>query len=398
MIRLAVISHALCQEVPRKRWRLLAERYPVEVNLIVPRIWRSSWLREEVTYRPEPCHEGRFSVTPIPTTSTKDWFRYFFLSPGMGLSQYKPHIIYTVHEEPIWVHQQVITFRNLWSPSSKMIFFSMNALGMKLEKWHQRLRWKRVRDNYDAAIVHYPGCLKSLKGLGYQRPVYLQTQIGVDSELYRPDQADRELLRAELGLTDRFVIGFAGRVSHDKGIFDLLEALPLEDINWSLLVVGDGADREKVQKIISDNGWGKRVRMTGPVPQDEVARYMRTMDCLVLGSRTLPDWIDTFPNVTVQAMACGVPVIGSDSGAIPFQLGSAGLIFSEGDAARLREHLITLGRDPGLREQLAEKGRGEALNRFGIHGLNEGFYDIMQQVLTGNHRESLEESDMRRAW
>ena len=253
-------------------------------------------------------------------------------------------------------------------------------------------------DNYDAGIVHYPGCLRSLKGLGYAKPVYLQTQIGVDPELYRPDHDDRKLIRSELGLTGRYVIGFAGRVSSDKGIFDLLDALPLEDIDWSLLIVGDGADREKFQSIITAKGWEERVRMTGPVPMEEVPRLMRAMDCLVLGSRTLPDWIDTFPNVTVQAMACGTPVIGSDSGAIPFQLEGVGLIFPEGDAAGLREHLVTLGRDPELRKQMGEKSRDECLARFGIQRLNEGFYDIMHQVLTGDYKKDLEKRDMRRAW
>ncbi len=398
MIKLAVISHALVQEIPRKRWRLLAEKHPVEVTLLVPGIWRSSWFTNNMEYRARPENRGGFRILPMPTTSRTNWSRFLFLSPDTRLARLKPDIIYVIQEESNWVHQQVIAYRNLWSPRSRMIFFSMNALGTQQRKWHQRLRWDRIKNHYDAALCHYPGCLESLRRGGFTKPVYMQTQVGVDEELYRPDGSQRLAVRERLGLSNRFVIGFAGRLSRDKGIQDLLDAMPLEETDWSLLIVGNGEYRDEIERFRNEPGWANRIHLVGAVPHEEVPDYMRAMDCLVLPSRTRSYWIDTFPNVLAQAMACRVPVIGSDSGAIPYLTGDSGLIFPEGDTAGLREHLRTLAQDTSLREDLAEGGRRQSIRRFGVEMITRNFYDIMQQVLSGRFQHDLDEDDQRKAW
>jgi len=118
----------------------------------------------------------------------------------------------------------------------------------------------------------------------------------------------------------------------------------------------------------------------------------------VLGSRTTPQWIDTFPLVTVQAMACGVPVIGSDSGAIPWQIRDCGLLFPEGDARALRDRILQLVEDPRRRRELAEQGRRHALANFCIRGMSERFYDILQQVHSGEWRRGLPDDDQRKAY
>jgi glycosyltransferase involved in cell wall biosynthesis len=66
----------------------------------------------------------------------------------------------------------------------------------------------------------------------------------------------------------------------------------------------------------------------------------------------------------VEAMACGVPVIGSDSGEIPHVIGDAGLIFPEGQAGTLQAHLARLLADPDLRADLARRGRERVLARY----------------------------------
>ena len=81
-------------------------------------------------------------------------------------------------------------------------------------------------------------------------------------------------------------------------------------------------------------------------------------------SRTRPNWKEQFGRVIIEAMACGVPVIGSDSGEIPHVIGDAGLVFSEGDAGGLRDHLARLQAEPGLAEALGELGRQRVLEHF----------------------------------
>ena len=66
------------------------------------------------------------------------------------------------------------------------------------------------------------------------------------------------------------------------------------------------------------------------MPLNDVPRHLRALDALVLPSESTPLWKEQFGHVLIEAMACGVPVVGSDSGAIPEVIGEAGLLFPGG--------------------------------------------------------------------
>ena len=80
------------------------------------------------------------------------------------------------------------------------------------------------------------------------------------------------------------------------------------------------------------------------------------MDTLVLPSRTTPNWVEFFGRVLIEAMSCGVPVIGSDSGEIPKVIGTAGLVFPEEKTEILAQHLKAIYQDQSLRQQLIQRG------------------------------------------
>jgi len=83
-----------------------------------------------------------------------------------------------------------------------------------------------------------------------------------------------------------------------------------------------------------------------------------------LPSLTRPNWKEQFGRVLIEAMACGVPVIGSDSGEIPNVIGDAGLIFPEGDIVALRDSIARMLADPERRARYAEAGRQRVLAEF----------------------------------
>lgn len=386
MSEIVVIDHSFIEAVQRKRWRILAENYPVEVTLLVPRVWKSNWFGEEVRYSPERVEKDGYRVIPLPATSKTDWMKYLFLSTDMQFRSIQPDLVHVQYAAMALIHHQAILYKRLWGTDAKYTFFTMNALGVPQAKYHQRVRWRHLKTHADAAIGHYPGCRTSLEEAGYSKPIYQQTSYGVDEELFVPDDDERAEVRETLGFDGTFVIGYVGRLTADKGLDDLIEVLPLAGLDWSLLLVGDGEIRPEVQEVVCRKGWEDRVEITGYVPQVEVPRYLRAMDCFVLGSKTREHWIDTFPRSIVQAMACEVPVIGSDSGAIPFQVNDAGLIYPEGDVAALQERIHRLARDDSLREELARAGREESVGRFGQEVLAENFYEIFEQVRTGDIR------------
>lgn len=386
MVNLVVVDHSFIEESYRRRWEFLAERHPVDVTLLVPKVWKTEWFGEEITYRLEREERRNYRVLPLPTTSKRAWMKYFFLSPDAQFRSIEPDIVHVQYAEMALIHHQLIQYKKLWARDAKYTFFTMNALGVPQEKLHQRVRWEHLRRNADAAFGHYPGCRDSLRAAAFNKPIYLQTSYGVDETIFYPDYDDRRTVRESLGYDDRFVIGYVGRLTPEKGVDDLLDVLPLDGVDWSLLLVGDGEMRPEIQRTVERNGWNDRVHLTGYVPQEKVPKYLRAMDSFVLGSKTTDEWIDTFPRSIVQAMACQVPVIGSDSGAIPFQINDSGLIFPEGNISELRDRLTELATDPELRADLGEAGRQESVGRFGQKTLADNFYKVIKQLQTGDIR------------
>jgi glycosyltransferase involved in cell wall biosynthesis len=92
------------------------------------------------------------------------------------------------------------------------------------------------------------------------------------------------------------------------------------------------------------------------VKHDEVPRYLAVMDMLLAPSQTTGHWREQFGRMIVEAFASGVPVIGSDSGEIPFLIGDAGSIVPEGDAAAWARVIWDLLQDPQARRLFAARG------------------------------------------
>lgn len=129
-------------------------------------------------------------------------------------------------------------------------------------------------------------------------------------------------------------------------------------------LVGDGPARPQLVELARKLGVADRVEWLPPVPADGMAEVLAGLDVLVLPSRTTRVWKEQFGRVLIEAMACKVPVVGSDSGAIPEVVGDAGLTFPEGDGDALAHCLRRLMDSPELRRELAERGYARAVGCF----------------------------------
>jgi len=392
-LKVAIISHA--QVIPefQNRWKRLALDEKYEVHILIPEYWEQTWFGEKIIYKTEETNDGDFYIHPFPTTSVKNWARYFFKSVDADFKKIKPDLIYIIQEEGILIHHQIYLYRKLFAPDAKIIFFSMNARGVPhknttnpLKKIIRKWLWNDIVKNTDAALVHYPGCLDSLRKGGYTNPIFIQTQVGVDDLMFAPNSDLRNNYRNKFNFKNKFVIGYSGRLTTDKGVDDLVSVfitLAKENNNLALLLVGNGDLRDKFDELFAIEGLSSIAIITGFVDQSEVPGYMNAMDVFVLGSITTPHWIDTFPLVTVQAQAVGLPVIASDSASIPWQLGNSAIIFSEGDRNELKGALFDLIGDVSLRESVAKRGRERCLANFCHIGMTDNFTKIASQVMNG---------------
>lgn len=174
------------------------------------------------------------------------------------------------------------------------------------------------------------------------QPTVVAPAVGVDTELFRPaDPAERSNLRSELGASDSdFLVGFVGRFTEDKGVLDLVravEGIRNDAPGLGLMLLGAGPLEKELRVASVTLPW---IRLFGPRDLPGVASFIRALDVLVLPSRTTPRTREQFGLVLVEAMASGVPVIGSNSGAIPDVIGNMGEVVREGDLDSLAQAIL----------------------------------------------------------
>ena len=133
---------------------------------------------------------------------------------------------------------------------------------------------------------------------------------------------------------------------------------------WRLHIAGEGPEKQTLQQLALELGIHRQVHFDGAVSSEQIPAYLRQMDVLTLCSRTLPNWKEQFGRILVEAMACEVPVIGSDCGEIPNVIGSAGLVFPEENVDVLHAHLLELMQSEEKRRSLGKNGRRRVLEKY----------------------------------
>ncbi|MHB8633286.1 MAG: glycosyltransferase family 4 protein [Thermoplasmatota archaeon] len=187
--------------------------------------------------------------------------------------------------------------------------------------------------------------------------------VGVDLERFRPGRDSA--WRSRNGISaDATVFLFAARLVWEKGLMDLLHAVALLEPGkpWHVVVAGAGEDaayRRRSQELhIQD-----RVSFLGSVPYEGMHELYRSADVLVLPSLPTPLWQEQYGMVLVEAMACGLAVVTTQSGSIPEVVGEAGLLVGPGDPLGLSEALATM-LDDATRKRLSGAGLKRARKRF----------------------------------
>jgi glycosyltransferase involved in cell wall biosynthesis len=201
----------------------------------------------------------------------------------------------------------------------------------------------------------------------------------VDPDLFQ--RGDASGLRGRLGIADRFVIGYVGRIVKEKGIADLIQALVSLPESCVLMILGSGELEASMRKLSDSLGVASRILWVPRISSLEVPKYMNALDVLVLPSRTTHRWKEQFGRVLIEAMVCETPVVGSSSGEIPRVIGDGGLVFPEGNVPALVRHLHTLYEDSGIRAELGAKGRARVLGRFTHRRIAEETMKFYQGVL-----------------
>jgi glycosyltransferase involved in cell wall biosynthesis len=185
---------------------------------------------------------------------------------------------------------------------------------------------------------------------------------GVDTERFHP-RVDRERLLKEAGMpSSRFVVLYAGRMAPEKQTDVAVEAVARfarkTEADVELVVAGDGPAANDIKALALRRGI--QAKFLGSVSQPTLQRWMAASDVLLFPSAT-----ETFGNVVLEAMACGLPVVGAAGGAVPdtIRSGENGLLCLPGDVGQFADKLELLYKDASLRARLSAAGTQEAKYR-----------------------------------
>ncbi|MDW8244516.1 MAG: glycosyltransferase family 4 protein [Thermogemmata sp.] len=253
----------------------------------------------------------------------------------------------------------------LWCRQGKLVYYTFQNINKKYPppfNWIERYTVQRCSGWIAAGQTV---CATLQRRQGYSHKPHCVIPLGVDVAVFRPDPAAGLAVRRQLGWLAEGppVIGYSGRFVTEKGIGLLLQVLEQLQQPWRALFVGGGPWEATLRRWASRHG-PEQVQIVTGVPHDAVPRYLNAMDLLVAPSQTTPRWREQLGRMLIEAMACGVPVVGSDSGEIPYVVGSAGWIVPEHNLLAWVQAIDRLLACPEQRRELGLAGRERATTLF----------------------------------
>ena len=363
-MRVLMLSKACIAGIYQPKLEAIARR-GVDLTVLVPPSWRDA----RGVQRLERAHTGGYQLREIPIRFNGNFHLHHYPTLGREIRRFQPQIVH-IDEEPY----NLATWQALRLAGrlgAKSLFFSWQNIPRAYPppfSWGER--WTLRSTDY--ALAGTDAAADVLRRKGYAGPLATIPQFGTSPELFQPAETQRER---------PFTIGYIGRIVPEKGVQVLLRAAAQLDGDWRLRLVGGGSDRADMEVLARSLGISKMAAFIGQLPSTDLPSEYHKLDALVLPSLTRANWKEQFGRVLVEAMASGVPVIGSDSGAIPGVIGDAGLIAPEGDIVALGRALRDLRDRPPLRSALIEKGRARFLGHFTHERIAAATVDVYRNIL-----------------
>jgi glycosyltransferase involved in cell wall biosynthesis len=377
-VKVLAVSHSCIADVNQEVFVALRRVEDTAVALLMPANWTSEYTGEPM--EPKLLSSVDFPVFREPVVKPGQISLHFYRRlPVAAIRRFAPDVVLSTQEP--------------WSLSGLQALFLSRLLDVPFAfQTNQNIR-KRYPPPFSwIERASYAHAALALAYSEEARQVLIAKGFAGASEVvpYATDVSrfyphDAAALRDRLGLTGFTVVGFMGRLVPEKGLDTLVAAVKrlTAQTPVKVLIVGAGLEEAILRQQIAAAGLEDRFVFTGVVPHDEAAEYMACMDIFVLPSRTTPRWKEQFGRVLIEALASGIPVIGSDSGQIPHLIRetAGGLVFPEGDEVALGAAIDRLIADPVERARLAMAGARVVRERFTCEAVARRLHALLSGIV-----------------
>jgi len=175
------------------------------------------------------------------------------------------------------------------------------------------------------------------------------------------------------------LVGYIGRLSKEKGVMNFFEAIPKileEGDEIKFLIVGEGHLRDEIEKYLEEKNLNDKVKLVGWIPHDKLPNYLNELKLLVL-----PSYTEGLPNIVLEAMACGTPVLATPVGAIPDVIrdGKTGFIMKNNSPECIAKNVIRALEHPDL-ERVVESARALVEQEFTYEKIVKRWREILESI------------------
>lgn len=332
-------------EAMYKKLVYMAQAPDICVHAIGPRAWQDAYF--SATFDTRQAQDFTLQTVPM-LGSLADPHRILYRTAYASMRRVRPDIVHVEEEPDSLAALQAIIATRLWAPQAHFLLHTWQNIDRPMSALVRRI-YRMTLTASAGVFCANQAAVDILRTHNYNKSIWLLPANGVDTDRFLPCAQTRP--------RRPFVIGYIGRLVPEKGI-DLLidgfaavrQARPEDDPR--LRIIGGGPEAEALQGQVLRRGLSELVSFVPGMPPDEIPAALCALSALVLPSRSTPLWQEQLGRVLLEAMAVGVPVIGSNSGAIPEVIGDGGLIFAEGDVDALAAALLNLIDDPDMADRL----------------------------------------------
>lgn len=367
-MRVLMLSKACIVGAYQRKLEEMAVLAP-EMALVVavPPCWKD---KAGVT-RLELAHTRGYRLEVLPLAFNGLFHLHFYPTLGRLIREFRPDVVH-IDEEPYNLATYLAN-RQARRCGAKTLWFSWQNL---LRRYPPPFAWIEQYNlrHTDYAIAGSATAAEVWRHKGYTGPLSVIPQFGVDPDIFLPPEHDIP--------PDHIPhIAYAGRLVAEKGLGLLLEALAGLDGPWRATIQGNGPEEARLRALAEHYNLTSRVTFCPPVPSVDMPAFYHGLDVLALPSRTQENWTEQFGRVLVEAMACGVAVVGSAAGEIPHVIDDAGIVFPENDVEALRAALARLIHDPAWRQDLGARGRARVLAHFTQQHVAQQTVQVYREML-----------------